>query len=280
MNFYKNMKKGAIVLVHFGTTHDDTKQKTIDVINSRVKKEFSKLDFFDAYTSRIINRILLKRGIKNLNTTEILEKLLEEGYKHVILQPSYIINGTEMEALKREAENYSDKFEEIRVGTALLSSIEDYFNVLKVLEEEIVDLKNDEGLVMVGHGTNHPALSAYPMLNYIVKDLKLPIYIGTIEGYPGLEKVIKELKRDKKNKVRLTPFMFLAGDHAKNDIGVDWKDTLEANGIKVTLNLKGLGEIEKIQNIFIEKIRNLENTKSEDILLKKKEYSKGRKAAH
>ncbi|MGL5001252.1 MAG: sirohydrochlorin cobaltochelatase [Cetobacterium sp.] len=280
MNFYKSMEKGAIVAVHFGTTHEDTKEKTIKIINEKIKKEFSKLDFFEAYTSRIINRILSKRGVKNLNTIEILEKLLNEGYRHVILQPTYIISGTEMEALRREVELFSDKFEDIRLGAPLLSSVDDYFNLLEILKEEAGDLEENEGLIMVGHGTDHPALSSYPMLDYVARDLELPIYIGTVEGYPGFDKVLKVLKKDKKTRVKLMPLMFVAGDHAKNDIAVDWKEALEENGIEVVLDLKGLGEIEKIQNIFIEKAKVLESIKIEDILLKKKEYSKGRKAAH
>ncbi|MEG1182672.1 sirohydrochlorin cobaltochelatase, partial [Cetobacterium sp.] len=140
MNFYKNMKKGAIVVAHFGTTHQDTKEKTIDIINKKMSKEFEKLDFFQVYTSRIINRILAKRSVENLNTSQMLEALKNQGYKHVIIQPTYIINGTEMEALKREVEQYSDYFEDIRVGTPLLTSTEDYFEVIKVIFEENVDL--------------------------------------------------------------------------------------------------------------------------------------------
>jgi sirohydrochlorin cobaltochelatase len=280
MNFYKNMEKGAVVAIHFGTSHEDTKKKTINIINQKIKNEFSQLDFFEAYTSRIINRILLKKGIKNFNTTEILEKLLDEGYKNVILQPTYIINGTEMEALKREIDFFSDKFEDIRLGTPLLSSVDDYFNLLEILKEESVKFKDNEGLVMIGHGTSHPALSAYPMLDYIAKDLKLPIYIGTVDGYPGLDKVVQDLKKNKKTKVKLMPLMLVAGDHAKNDIAIDWKENLEANDIEVVLDLKALGEVEKVQDIFIQKAKDLENVKSEDILLKKKEYSKGRKAGH
>ena len=40
MNFYKTMEKGAIVAAHFGTTHEDTKEKTIDIINEKLKNEF------------------------------------------------------------------------------------------------------------------------------------------------------------------------------------------------------------------------------------------------
>ncbi|WP_448820301.1 sirohydrochlorin cobaltochelatase [Cetobacterium sp.] len=280
MNFYKNMQKGAIVAAHFGTTHEDTKEKTIDIINKKLEEEFKQLDFFQIYTSRIINRILSKSGKEKLDTTQILERLIEQGYQHVIIQPTYIINGTEMEALKREVEKFSDKFEDIRVGTPLLTEMEDYFNLIDVIEKEIGPLKEDEGVVMIGHGTEHPALSAYPMLAYIVRDLEKPIYIGTIAGYPGIENIVRELKRDNKKKVTLMPLMFVAGDHAKNDIAKEWKEDLEKSGFEVEINLKGLGEIESIQNIFIEKAKVLENCQPEDILIKKAEYARGRKASH
>lgn len=275
MNFYEKMEKGAIVVAHFGTSHDDTREKTIDIINKKLKKEFEKLDFFQVYTSRIINKILSKRGVENLNTTQILENLVEQGYRHIIIQPTYIINGIEMEALKREVEIYSDKFEDIRVGTPLLTDIDDYFNVIKIIEKEVGILKEDEGVVMIGHGTEHPALSAYPMLAYITRDLEKPIYIGTVEGYPGIDSVVRELKRDKKKKVILMPFMFVAGDHAKHDISEEWKESLEKNGFEVKIKLKGLGEIEAIQNIFIEKAKKLENFKPRDILIKKLTMIKG-----
>ena len=280
MNFYKNMEKGAIIVAHFGTTHQDTKEKTIDVINKKMFKEFEKLDFFQVYTSRIINRILSKRGIENLNTSQMLEDLKNQGYKHVIIQPTYIINGTEMEALKREVEQYSDHFEDIRVGTPLLTSTEDYFEVIKVISEENDNLASDEAVVLIGHGTEHPAMSSYPMLDYVARDLDLPLYIGTVEGYPNIENVKKLLEKDKKKKVILQPLMFVAGDHAKNDIAEDWKSELENEGYEVTLNLKGLGEIEKIQDIFIEKAKKLEDNLPEDILKKKADYAKGKECSH
>lgn len=34
------MKKQAILLIHFGTTHDDTREKTIDVFEKRWKAYF------------------------------------------------------------------------------------------------------------------------------------------------------------------------------------------------------------------------------------------------
>ncbi|MGL5569599.1 MAG: sirohydrochlorin cobaltochelatase, partial [Cetobacterium sp.] len=139
-----NLKKRAIIGVHFGTTFEETRKKTIDIINEKFKSEFPTLDFFSIYTSRMINKKLLKKGVQNLNTLEILEKLLKEEYKDIIFQPTYIINGIEMDALRREIGKYDEKFEDIRIGDPLLTKTEDYFNLLNFVEEEVGNLEKNE----------------------------------------------------------------------------------------------------------------------------------------
>ena len=47
-------EKAALLMVHFGTTHDDTRTQTIDAINAQARKAFPDLEFREAYTSRII----------------------------------------------------------------------------------------------------------------------------------------------------------------------------------------------------------------------------------
>ena len=41
---------------------------------------------------------------------------------------------------------------------------------------------------------------------------------GTIEGYPTFDTMLAKLKASGVKKVMLMPFMFVAGDHANNDI--------------------------------------------------------------
>lgn len=278
MNFYKDMVKGAVVAIHFGTTHNDTKEKTIDVINEKLKNHFKDLDFYQVFTSRIINRILAGKGIHHLNTSQMLEKLRDEGYKSLIIQPTYVINGTEMEALKREVEKYSSSFDDIRIGTPLLSNYPNYVEIVEILAKETGTLESDMALVLAGHGTHHSALSAYPMLDFVAKDLDMPFYVGTVEGYPSVDVVIKALKKDNKKRVILRALMFVAGEHAKNDIAIDWKNKLEENGFEVTLNMEGLGEIAGIRKMFLDSATKLENHIPEDILKKKADYAKGIKA--
>lgn len=64
--------------------------------------------------------------------------------------------------------------------------------------------------------------------------------------------------------------MFVAGDHAKNDIAVDMKEALEEKGYKVTPLMEGLGEQPAIQQIYIDHIRFILKHRQIDIVKKKK----------
>lgn len=59
----------------------------------------------------------------------------------------------------------------------------------------------------------------------------------------------------------MAPFLLVAGDHAKNDMASDdkdsWKSILEENGFDVKIDLKGLLEREKIKNIFFERLEEI-----------------------
>lgn len=45
-------------MVHFGTTHDDTRALTIDAINQKAKEAFKDVELREAWTSRIVMRPL------------------------------------------------------------------------------------------------------------------------------------------------------------------------------------------------------------------------------
>ena len=113
--------KVAILMVHFGTTHDDTRALTIEAINKKVSQTFPGVEVREAYTSRMIMRRLKEKGMTKPNPTEAMNKLIADGYTHLILQPTNIIEGIEMEALQKEVASYQTKFKDIRLGTALLN---------------------------------------------------------------------------------------------------------------------------------------------------------------
>lgn len=256
-DFFKGMKKddkAAILMVHFGTTFDDTRALTIDRINEKVKKEFKNVNVKEAYTSRIIMRRLKERGIVKLNPQEVLDELKAQGYTHVLVQGTNIMNGVESENLKNEVASYEDSFKDIRLGAPLLTEAHDYEKVAKAIAEKIGPLKENQGVVLVGHGTHHFGGSAYAMMDYVFSAEGYENYaVGTVEGYPEFDNVVKKLKDRGVKDVILMPFMFVAGDHAQNDIAGDWNENLQKAGFTVSkVILMGLGQNEDIQNIYVD----------------------------
>lgn len=271
----QNLREGdkiALMMVHFGTTHDDTRAVTIDAINRKVMQEFPLMEFREAYTSRIIMRRLAKRGVRKLNPVEALAQLKSEGFTHVIVQSTNIIDGIEMESLRKDIDQMRPLFKEIRLGMPLLYTPEDYKQVIGYLAGKS---KKKTFTILVGHGTYTPATAQYAMLDYMLQaEGHTDFAVGTVEGYPTFDNAVDRLQGQKKIKqVQLLPFMFVAGDHAKNDIASDMKEALEKKGYKVIPLLEGLGEQPAIQQIYIDHIRFILKHKQVDIVKKKKDYA-------
>lgn len=271
----QNLESGdkiALLMVHFGTTHEDTRALTIDAINQKAKEQFPQMEIREAYTSRIIMRILNKRGVRKLNPVEALAQLKAEGYTHVVVQSTNIIDGIEMESLRKDIAQMKPLFKEIRLGMPLLYTPEDYKQVIDCLAE-----KGQEKTftILVGHGTYTPATAQYAMLDYMLQaEGYADFAVGTVEGYPTFDNAISKAQTKKKIKqVQLIPFMFVAGDHAKNDIAGDMKEVLEKKGYKVSVHMEGLGENPAIQQIYIDHINFIIKHKQIDIVDKKKGYA-------
>lgn len=68
--------------------------------------------------------------------------------------------------------------------------------------------------------------------------------------------------------------MFVAGDHAKNDIAGEWKEMLEKEGFTVNVRLEGLDA--EIQETFIGHIRFGLKHRIPGIMEKKAAYAAGK----
>ena len=248
----------ALLMVHFGTTYDETRAKTIDAINKKVREALPQYDFAEAYTSRIVMKRLAERGIKKQTPLEAMFRLRGEGYRRLTIQPTFVIDGKEMDLLRQEVQQVRPFFDEIRIGTPLLYSVEDAEHVCQILvNRHAADAKKREHVVFVGHGTEGPATALYSQLDYMLRANGHGNYhVATIEGYPTYDTLLAQLKAQKARKVTLVPLLFVAGDHASNDISVEWKERLEKEGLTVNLAIEGLGEVPEIQEVFIEKLRD------------------------
>lgn len=85
-------------------------------------------------------------------------------------------------------------------------------------------------------------------------------YVYTVEGFPSFESVLEKLQKQKVRKVKLMPFMLVAGDHANNDMAGDEPDSaksqLLAAGFEVEAQLAGLGENAAIQELYVQHLKD------------------------
>ena len=128
----------SLLMVHFGTTYDDTRRNTIDAINEKARKAFPTMTVREAYTSHIVISRLAKRGIRKDTPTEALLKLRSEGVRTVKVQPSYVIDGIEMDRLRKEIEQVRPFFDSIWVSTPLLYSVEDAGKVCEIMASSVM----------------------------------------------------------------------------------------------------------------------------------------------
>ena len=255
------MSKKALLVVSFGTSFDEALPAIVN-IEETCKKAFPEYDFFRAFTSGMIIRKLKKTRQQIIHSPEeIMEQLAGAGYEEVICQPTHIINGMEYEKMMNMLAPYKEKIPLIRVGTPLLTEEEDYKKACEIVMKEIkLPMAEDEAFVLMGHGTEHFANSAYCQFENMLRDLGYEnTYVGTVEGFPGLDYVIRRLKLRQIKKVYLMPLMIVAGDHARNDLaGAEedsWDSILKAEGFETQIILKGLGEIDAIAEMFVEHLR-------------------------
>ena len=246
----------ALLMVHFGTTYDETRAKTIDAMNEKAVKAFPQMKVREAYTSRIVMKRLAQRGIKKDTPIDALLRLRAEGIKTVKIQPSYVIDGIEMDRLRQDVKQVRPFFDSIWVSTPLLYTVEDAETVCEVLvNRHTTDTKKREHVLFIGHGTEGPATALYSQLDYMLRAGGHANYhVATIEGYPTQGTALAQIKAMKGKKVTLVPLLFVAGDHANNDISVEWKEALEKEGLSVDVRLEGLGEVPEIQDLYIKKV--------------------------
>lgn len=256
------MKKGILV-TSFGTTYEETRKLCIESIENRIKEEFKDFLVLRAFTSKVvISRLKKKDNYIVDNPTEALEKMKENGVKDIFIQPLLIIDGVEYGKIIKASESFLEKNKDIKIkiGKPLLTSKLDYEMAIEGLE-----IKNDipgQGTVFMGHGSYHNADIAYEKLERTIREKGYKnAFIGTIEGEKSLDEIVLQLLDKKINKVKLKPFMLVAGDHANNDMASEednsWKSILEKNHIQVDVEIKGLGEIKAIQDIFIEHLKDI-----------------------
>lgn len=249
------MKK-ALLVVSFGTSYHDTREKNIVACERALAASCPDRDLFRAFTSGMIIRKLKRRDGIDIDTPlRALQRLAEQGYQDVAIQSLHIINGDEYEKIVREAQSMRSQFARLTLGVPLLSSYDDYTQLMQALRQQMPEPGATEKVVFMGHGTSHHAFAAYACLDHMMVTQGFPARVGAVESYPGVDILIDSLHKEGVTSVHLMPLMLVAGDHAINDMASDdedaWKMRFSAVGIPATPWLCGLGENPAVRAMFV-----------------------------
>lgn len=253
----KKTKKG-ILLVAFGSSVPQA-QVSFDNLDARVKKEFPNTPVHWAFTSHIIREKLAKQGKQLDSVAMALAKMMDQGFTTVAVQSLHTIRGEEFDDLIHTAHAFAGMpggIEKIRIGDPLLSSPKDMEDVTAAIIENIpAKRKKGEAFVLMGHGTPHPSNAFYAALMFNLQRKDPRIFVGTVEGAPTLDDISTMLKEKNIKNIYLTPFMSVAGDHARNDLAGDeedsWKSILQKQGFTCTFVLKGTAEYDNMIDIWV-----------------------------
>ncbi len=259
------MKQG-ILIVSFGTTHKETREKNIEKLAETVREAFPDWTIYQAYSSNIVRGILKKRdGLIIPNVREALEQMQQEGVAQALILPTHIIDGIENNRMKQTAERCRDLFAELKLARVLLDNEADCKETAKVLWKEIEAEAGNSPVILMGHGSVNAADRFYARLETELRGLSgQEIYIATVEGSITITHVIEKLnvsanqRGTKKGRVLLLPFMLVAGDHAVNDMAGE-EDSFAAKlrdaGYEPECILRGIGEYEGIRKLYIKHLR-------------------------
>lgn len=252
----------AILVVSFGTSYNDSREKTIGAIEAAIKKAFPQYGVRRAFTSRTIIRKLSERdGLEIDDVAGALARAAADGIKRLIVQPTHLMDGLEYTALMEQLDGCADMFDQIVVGTPLLTSDGDLRAVISAITADTAGYDDGKtAVVFMGHGTEAASNAVYARLQAMLAAQGYSnCYVGTVEAEPGLDDVAAALAGAGYDRVVLEPLMVVAGDHANNDMAGDgedsWKSVLTARGYEVECLIRGLGENEAIRQIYVSHVR-------------------------
>lgn len=303
-----------IVIVAFGTTTHA--QTTYAFMNQRFKEIFLNHEIRWAFSSRMVKQHAkkcsadsIKNGTNqleqnitnpmsevNAKTTvtgniqspaEVLKEIYEQGHAWAVVQSLHIINGHELYRLVDEVKTVP-----IRTSIGLpLTSYSDYSSLADAMISKYKNhITQEEAVVFIGHGTDHPAWSSYLAFESILRnkvstslisdyslnngdkynlnqeDSHNPmtpyqnrIFIGLIEGEPEQSEIIESVIKSGAKIVYLVPFTLVAGVHFKEDIAGredSWKSAFEDAGLSVEIEQQGIGYQEAVIDIFMAHIQD------------------------
>ena len=256
-------KKPVILVVSFGTSYNDSREATIGAIEAAIQAANPGSEVRRAFTSQIIiDKLKDRDGIEIDNVDEAFARLVKDGVKDLVVQPTHVMSGFEYDDLMKVVDANRSKFGSVKVGAPLLTSDADYDAVIAAITAATAEYDAGKTLItFMGHGTEHASNATYAKLQEkLTAAGKTNYCVGTVEAEPSLDDVITAAKAGGYTRVVLEPLMVVAGDHANNDMAGDeedsWKVILQNEGFEVTPILRGLGQLPAVCAVYVDHVKN------------------------
>lgn len=281
----------AIVLAMFGTTVEPALQGLL-AVKTAMEAAFPHTRVKLAFTSNQIRRCWHRRAadpsylaahpeipediLQVQGILATLANLQDQGYDTLVVQPTHIAPAEEFHDLAAYVKGLASirtmkprwqPFKKIVLGRPLLgtySLTHAYSDDIRIVARALADdaalaRRQNAALVYMGHGNHHfPTGGLYlefaaRMRQFYPDVLTL---IGTVEGFPGRDEVLADLRQHAVRRVVLKPFLLTAGEHAIRDLtgpeASSWQSLLTAAGYAVIPVLTGLGEQPALRRIFVD----------------------------
>ena len=252
--------ESELLVVSFGTSFNDSRRLTIGAIEQAMEDAFPGYSIRRGFTAdTIINHVYKRDDVRIDNLTEALDRAVANGVKHLVVQPTHLMDGYEYNDIIKELANYEGKIDEIAIGNPILTRDEDFQTVIKAITDATATQAKeaDTAICFMGHGTSAESNAVYAKIQKLLTDGDYKnYYIGTVEAEPTLQQVVDAVKAAGYKKVYLEPLMIVAGDHANNDMAdpedeESWVSLFKAAGIEATPILRGLGELPAIRELLV-----------------------------
>lgn len=245
------MKK-AILIVSYGVANRAVWEKSLGMLEKEIKECWPEWDVYQAFTGQRILEKCRAKGLDMPDESQALKKMVEQGYKKIVVLPTHLVYGSEfnkvVEAAKRIAVD-------LKIGQPLLESDILRKRLAEAMIREI-PLQDGETVLYVGHGTKLDDDAAYGRMEAELRRAgQIPVIVGTLGA------VDLTLARIDVKKVIVVPLLLTAGKHLNQDICGEEDSSLASQlrraGKQVSCVKKGLIEYEAVRQIYLDQVEEL-----------------------
>ena len=110
--------KQAVLIVSFGTTFPETRDKNIGAVLRRVRSAWPDVPVYEAWTSSMIRRSLQKRGEDVDDVPTALGRMAADGVTDFYVLPTHLLYGDEYDKMRAQLSQGAQAFFHRGCGSA------------------------------------------------------------------------------------------------------------------------------------------------------------------